>query len=103
MSVAHALGEGAGVCVGDEHSQFGLPVGIEHPAATTLITDGDHGASPAAVDAAPLHGAPFLLALRQVVRPVQPIRWLFHGYPSLLVGVGRRSRVARRLASRVTI
>ncbi|MGH3767165.1 MAG: hypothetical protein ACRDTX_18755 [Pseudonocardiaceae bacterium] len=67
---ANVGAEDVGVAVGNEHPQAGHSVRVQHPTAPLPVSDGDHGADPAAVDATAFHSAPFLLTLRQVVRPV---------------------------------
>jgi hypothetical protein len=62
--------EGAGGIVGNEHPETRHAMRVENPSATHPVADRDHGARTATVDAASLHGTTFLLAIRQVMRPV---------------------------------
>jgi hypothetical protein len=68
--ITDVTGEGVGGVIGDEHAETGHSVRVENPPATPPVADRDHGALAAAVDTASLHGATFLLAIRQVMRPV---------------------------------
>ena len=63
-------GESAGGIIGDEYSEAGHAMRVENTSATPPVADRDHGALTAAVDAASLHSTTFLLAIRQVMRPV---------------------------------
>jgi hypothetical protein len=77
---AEAGGQRAGILVGDEHPETSHSVRIKHPPAPAPIPDGDYCACPASIDEAVLHGAAFLLAIRQLMRSAQPgstaeIRW----------------------------
>lgn len=62
-------GEGVGGVVGDEHPKTGHPMRVEHPAVTHPVANGDHRAPATTVDSASFHGTPFLLPIRQVMRP----------------------------------